>query len=134
MKNGSVSTQEQQKLNTMESRESNAIHNQKHDAQTGNPNSASSKRMQADVQRNANQQQRISNGINNGSMTTGEAARSERGQQRSTHLQARAARNGRVGRGEQARIQHSENVRSRNIYRRKHNANGTTPSTPSTTN
>jgi hypothetical protein len=135
MKNGSVSPQEQQQLNRMENRESSAIYNQKHDAQTGNPNSASSQRMQADVQRDANQQQRISNGVNNGSMTTREAAGSERGQMRNTRLEARAARNGRVGRGEQARIQRSENVRSRNIYRRKHNARTDAPAAaPAATN
>ncbi|UUZ55732.1 hypothetical protein LP419_09440 [Massilia sp. H-1] len=46
--------------------------------QTGNPNSASSQRMQADVQRNVNQQTRIENGIKSGELTNHEVAKLEK--------------------------------------------------------
>src|SRR5438552_1181866 len=59
LKNGSISPAEQARLNAAQNRQSQAIYNDKHNAVTGNPNSASSQRMQADVQRNVNQQQRI---------------------------------------------------------------------------
>ncbi|HET9331046.1 MAG TPA: hypothetical protein VFO23_11000, partial [Steroidobacteraceae bacterium] len=50
LKNGSISPSEQSRLNSMENRESRAIYGDKHNGVTGNPNSASSRRMQADVQ------------------------------------------------------------------------------------
>lgn len=129
MKDGSVSTKEQARLNKMENKESAAIYAQKHDAQKGNPNSLSSERMQKDVQRDANQQERINNGLNSGTMTDKEAARSERAEARNTRLEARAARNGRINAREQHRVQVSENRRSRGIFRRKHNANTNTTTT-----
>jgi hypothetical protein len=121
MKNGSVSPAEQARIQKAQNAESNAIYNQKHDAQTGNPNSASSKRMQADVQRNVNQQARINQGVKSGSLTTAEAARAEHGQARVNHKEAMAGANGRVGAGEQANVQHSENNQSARIYHKKHN-------------
>jgi len=80
MKNGSVSPAEQARLNAAQNRVSNNIAADKHNGVTGNPNSASSQRMQADVQRNVNQQQRIQNGMDNGSLTNREAGKLERGQ------------------------------------------------------
>jgi hypothetical protein len=122
LKNGSISPAEQSRLNAMENRQSNAIYADKHNAVTGNPNSASSQRMQADVQRNVNQQQRIANGINNGSLTNREAGSLERGQAHVDRKEANAAANGHVGAGEQRRIQGSENHQSNRIYNKKHNA------------
>src|SRR6185503_2490298 len=43
------------RLSREQNQVSRDIYREKHDAQTGNPNSASSQRMQADVQRNINQ-------------------------------------------------------------------------------
>lgn len=136
MKDGSISPEEQARLNKMQNKESTAIYNQKHDAQTGNPESKSSERMQNDVQRNVNQEQRINQGVKSGSMTTQEAGKAERGQARNARLEARAARNGRVGAKEQRRIQTGENRRSRGIWRKKHNANpaATTAAPAATTN
>ena len=91
-------------------------------AATGNPQSASSQRMQADVQRNVNQEQRIENGIQNGSVTNREAAKLEHGQARVEHKEARAGRDGHVGAAEQANIQHAENHQSRRIFKQKHDA------------
>ncbi len=105
LKNGSISPAEQSRLNAMENRQSNAIYDDKHNAVKGNPNSASSQRMQSDVQRNVNQQQRIANGINNGSLTNREAGSLERGQAHVDRKEANAAANGHVGAGEQRRIQ-----------------------------
>jgi hypothetical protein len=122
LRNGSISPAEQSRLNAMENRQSNAIYDDKHNAVKGNPNSASSQRMQSDVQRNVNQQQRIANGINNGSLTNREAGSLERGQAHVDRKEANAAANGHVGAGEQRRIQGSENHQSNRIYNKKHNA------------
>jgi hypothetical protein len=122
MKNGSISSGEQARLNAAQNRVSNDIYADKHNGVTGNPNSASSQRMQADVQRNVNQQQRIQNGMDNGSLTNREAGKLERGQSRVNGREANAAANGHVGAAEQRGIQRSENRQSRRIYRKKHNA------------
>ena len=122
MKDGHISAAEQARLTKAQNAASADIYKQKHDAQTGNPSSASSQRMQADVQRNVNQQQRIQNGMENGSLTNREAARLEAGQARADRKVANAAADGHVGAAEQARIQRTENRDSRQIYRKKHNA------------
>jgi hypothetical protein len=122
LKNGSISPAEQAKLNAAQNKTSNAIYNDKHNATTGNPNSASSQRMQTDVQRNVNQQQRIANGMNSGALTNKEAGSLERGQAHVDRKEANAAANGHVGAGEQRRIQRSENHQSNRIYNKKHNA------------
>jgi hypothetical protein len=121
MKDGSVSAAEQTRIRKAQNAESAAIYNQKHDAQTGNPNSASSKRMQADVQRDVNQQSRIHQGVSSGSLTTAEAGKLERGQAHVNKKEAVAGANGHVGAAEQANVQHSENVQSKRIYHKKHN-------------
>jgi hypothetical protein len=118
--NGKISNAEQARITAAENRTSQDIYSQKHDAQTGNPNSASSRRMQADVQRNANQQARIEQGLKSGSLTNGEASRLEHGQARVNRTEANAAANGHVGTGEQARIQRKENRQSQHIYHEKH--------------
>jgi hypothetical protein len=122
LKNGSISPSEQAKLNAAENRQSANIYADKHNGVTGNPNSASSQRMQADVQRNVNQQQRIANGINNGSLTNREAGSLERGQAHVDRKEANAGANGHVSAREQNRIQRSENRQSGRIYNKKHNA------------
>jgi hypothetical protein len=92
----------------------------KHNAVTGNPNSASSRRMQADVARNVNQDKRIEAGIQNSSLTNREVAKLDRGQAEVDRKEARAAADGHVGRTEQAGIQRSENRQSRRIFNQKH--------------
>ena len=122
LKDGHMSAAEQRRLDQAQNAASSDIYKQKHDAQEGNPNSASSQRMQADVQRNVNQQQRIQNGMANGSLTNREAARVEAGQARTDRKIANAAADGHVGAAEQHNIQRKENQQSRVIYRKKHNA------------
>ncbi len=121
LRNGSMSPQEQARLDAAQNRASASIASDKHNGITGNPNSASSQRMQADVQRNVNQQQRVANGINNGSLTNHEVGSLERGQAHVDRKEANAAANGHVGAAEQARIQRSENRQSNRVLRKKHN-------------
>jgi hypothetical protein len=122
LKNGSVSPAEQARLNAAQNKVSKDIYADKHNGVTGNPNSASSQRMQADAQRNVNQQQRIQNGMDNGSLTNREAGSLERGQARVNGKEANAAANGRVSAREQRGIQRADNRQSGRIYRKKHNA------------
>ncbi|HEY6085313.1 MAG TPA: hypothetical protein VIU63_07935 [Nitrospira sp.] len=77
--------------------------------------------MQADVQRNVNQQSRIEEGVQSGALTNKETANLERGQSRIDRKEARAGANGHVSANEQARIQNAENNQSKRIYREKHN-------------
>ena len=120
-RNGSVSAREQARITAAQNRESRAIYDQKHDAQVGNPASASSQRMQSDVQRNVNQQARIEQGVKSGQLTTREAGSLERGQARTDRATARASADGHVGGREQARLQAREDRQSARIYRKKHN-------------
>lgn len=122
LKDGKLSPAEQARLKAAQDRTSQDIYAAKHNDVKGNPQSASSQRMQADVQRNVNQQQRIENGIQNGSVTNREAAKLEHGQARVEHKEARAGRDGHVGAAEQANIQHAENHQSRRIFKQKHDA------------
>jgi hypothetical protein len=64
---GALTPQEKARITREQNHVGNQIYRDKHNGVTGNPNSASSQRLQADVQRNANQQQRIASGIKSGS-------------------------------------------------------------------
>lgn len=121
LRNGSISPAEQARLNAAQNKASHDIAVDKHNGVTGNPNSASSQRMQADVQRNVNQQQRIANGINSGALTNREVGSLERGQAHVDRKEANAAANGRVGAAEQRSIQRSENRQSARVFHKKHN-------------
>jgi hypothetical protein len=118
---GALTARENAQIAHEQNQVSRKIYQDKHNAVTGNPNSASSQRLQADVQRNANQQQRIATGVNNGSLTNKEAGHLEGGQARINRNEANAAANGHVGAGEQAHIQSRENNQSKKIYNKKHN-------------
>ena len=122
LRNGSISPAEQARFNAAQNKASGDIAADKHNGVTGNPNSASSQRMQADVQRNVNQQQRIANGVQSGALTNHEVGSLERGQAHVDRKEANAAANGRVGAAEQRSIQRSENRQSARVYRKKHNA------------
>ena len=121
LRDGTMSKGETARIEKAEDNASKDIYRQKHDAQVGNPESKSSERMQADVQRNVNQQTRIENGVKSGELTGGETSKVEGQQARVDHREAHAAQDGHVGAGEQARIQGSENRASQKIYRKKHN-------------
>ena len=121
LKDGNVSPEEAARIQRAQNRESEAINRSKHNNVTDNPNSASSQRMQTDVQRNINQQDRIKQGVQSGALTNKEASNLERGQARIDRKEARAGADGHVGAREQARIQKAENKQSNKIYREKHN-------------
>lgn len=120
MRDGRLNNAEKRRIARMQDRASRDIYAEKHDAQTGNPDSASSRRMQADVQRNVNQEQRIANGLKDGSLTTREAGRLERGQARVDRQEFRAGRDGHVGGFEQRQVQRNENHQSRRIHHERH--------------
>ena len=126
LKDGSLSPAEQARLRRAQNKVSSDIYRDKHNAAQGNPTSASSKRMQADVQRNVNQQARVEQGVQSGELTNRETAGLERGQAHVDRAEGRAAANGHVGPGEQAGVQARENHQSGKIYRKKHNAHAKT--------
>ena len=82
--------------------------------------------------RDARQDQRIQNGVRDGSLTHGEANRLEHGQNRIDRYEARARSDGVVTPGERNRIDGMQNRESRQIYADRHNdrtATGTPPTT-----
>ena len=122
LKDGKLTPAEQSRLNAAQNKVSGDIYAAKHNGVTGNPQADSSKRMQADVQRNINQQQRIENGVQSGSLTNREVAKLERGQSKVAKAEANAGRHGHVNANEQAHVQNAENHQSKHIYRQKHDA------------
>lgn len=121
-KDGTLTDAEKARVQKAQNAESRAISRDKHNAVTGNSNSASSQRMQADVQRSANQQKRIEQGVQSGQLTGHETAKLERGQARVDRAQARAGADGHVGPREQKAVQARENRQSKRIHRQKHDA------------
>lgn len=117
-----ISAKEQKQINARENAISRDIARDTHNARRGNPASASSQRMQADVQRNVNQDKRIEAGVQSGQLSGQEVAQRERGQSHVDAKEARAARNGHVSAAEQAGVQRSENRQSRRIHRDRHDA------------
>lgn len=120
-RNGRVSPQEQARIQNAQNRVSQDISRDKHNGAVGNPGSVSSQRMQADVQRNINQETRINNGVQNGSLTNRETAQLQRNEAHVDRTEARAGRNGHVSAGEQHAVTRAENHASGKIYRDKHN-------------
>lgn len=117
---GKLTPAEQTRLSASQNKASRDIRAAKTNGVTGDPQSASSQRMQADVQRNINQDKRIEAGVQNGSLTNREVAKLERGQAHVQGKEARAGRDGHVSAAEQARVQRSENRQSRRIRNEKH--------------
>ena len=115
---GKLTSQERQQINKQQNNLSKSIYQDKHNANTahfGNNEVG---------QRRENQQDRIANGIKNGSMTAGEAARAENRQQ-GINQQVAADRNANGGKltgQEKRQINRQQNGASRQIYREKHNA------------
>lgn len=71
-------------------------------------------------QRQANQQQRIDQGVQSGTLTQQEAARLQQGQQHVQNMENKAAADGKVTAKERARIEHAQDVQSKRVYRQKH--------------
>jgi WXXGXW repeat (2 copies) len=79
--------------------------------------------------REANQDQRIANGLRSGEMTSGEAARAERTQSQIDQQvhNDRVANGGRLTGQERQQINSEQNAASRQIYNEKHNGNTIAP-------
>jgi hypothetical protein len=80
-------------------------------------------------EREANQDQRIANGLRSGQMTSGEAARADRTQ---AHIDNqvhndRAANGGKLTSQERQQVNHEQNRASQQIYNEKHNGNTVKP-------
>ena len=122
LKDGKLTPMERAQLRKAQDKASRDIHAAKTNDAKGNPESKSSERMQADVQRNVNQETRVEQGVKSGALTNHETAKLESGQARIDRKEARAAKNGHVSKAEQAGIQHAENKQSEDIFEKKHNA------------
>ena len=120
LKDGKLSDAERARLNAAQNKVSADIAADRHNAVTGNPNSASSTRMQADAARNVNQEKRIEAGLQSGALTRREAGKLERGQAHVDRREARAAADGHVGAREQAGVARAENHQSGRIFIEKH--------------
>jgi hypothetical protein len=117
LKDGKITPAEQARLTAEQNKVSREIHADKTNGVHGNPDSVSSRRMQADVQRNINQEQRIDNGIKDGQLTNRQVGRLEGGQAHVDQKEANAAANGHISKAEQRGIQHAENHQSARIHR-----------------
>ncbi len=122
LKDGKLTPNERAQLTHAQNKASRDIKVADTNAAKGNPDSKSSERMQADVQRNVNQQTRIAQGVKSGTLTGQETGRLERGQARVDHKEGVAAHNGHLGAREQVVVQRSENRQSKRIFNKKHNA------------
>jgi predicted transglutaminase-like cysteine proteinase len=122
LKDGQLTPRERARLVRVQNKASADIRRAESNNIKGNPESKSSERMQADVQRNVNQEKRVEQGVQAGTLTNHEAGNLERGQARVDRKEALAARDGHVGKLEQAAIQHKENSQSEVIFDKKHNA------------
>lgn len=72
--------------------------------------------------RQANQRERIENGVRNGELTLRETRRLAAGQVHLNRVENRAKADGVVTARERAHLQHEANQQSRRIYRQKHDA------------
>ncbi len=113
---GNMTPAERARLQRQQNALSKQIYRQKHDAQVQNVNPKSEIGM-----RQREQQKRIGEGIENGSLTAREAARMEH---QETRLNREVARDRRDGGGmtaaEKAKINRQQNRQSKRIYRQKH--------------
>jgi hypothetical protein len=122
LKDGKLSAAERAQLKRLQDKSSRDIHAAKANAVYGNPESKSSERLQADVQRNVNQEKRIEQGVQSGALTNRETGKLEQGQAKVDRLESKAARDGHVGKHVQAASARKENRQSEKIHDKKHNA------------
>jgi beta-mannanase len=114
---GSLSPAERAKLQRQQNKLSSEIYSQKHDAQTQNLNPKSEV-----GQRQLNQQKRIGEGIENGSLTANEAGRLET-QEAGVNKEVagmRQANGGKLTPQEKQLVNRQQNKNSRAIYHQKH--------------
>jgi hypothetical protein len=115
---GELTARDSSVLNARENRASNAIYSDKHNGQVA----GSTPGVGVD-QRAVNQQQRIQQGVNSGSLTGGEAQRLERQQSSiaGQEQRMRARDGGQLTAHDRAVLNTRENRASNAIYRDKHN-------------
>ena len=116
MKDGHMSAGEQQRLDSAQNKVSRDIAKDKHNGATGDPDSKTSRRMEADVQRDANQEQRISNGERSSQLSGRQVGKLERGQAHDDAKQSAADANGHITRDEQNSINRSDNRQSDHVH------------------
>jgi hypothetical protein len=121
LKDGKLTLRERDQLRNAQNKASRDIQSSESNGARGNPDSTSSERMQADVQRDINQQKRIEQGVQSGALTNREAGKLERGEARVDRKEAQSARDGHIGKHEQAGIQRREDKASEDIFEKKHN-------------
>jgi hypothetical protein len=119
LRNGPLTSQEQAQIQHAENAQSHDIYRDTHNRAGQNPDSASSRRMAADVQRNVNQEKRIDQGVRSGSLNDAQVAHLQGREAHVDHLEHNAGANGHVSRAEQRHIQRTENRDSRAIHRQK---------------
>jgi WXXGXW repeat (2 copies) len=117
---------------TMASRNINAYHQTSVQHAQSQPISAADRtagRSYSPNSREANQDQRIANGLRTGQMTSGEAAKAERTQSKIDQQvhNDRAANGGKLTGQERQQVNGEQNAASRQIYNEKHNANTVAP-------
>lgn len=113
---GSLSPAERARLQRQQSALSKNIYKQKHDAQVQNTNPKSEI-----GQRQREQQKRIGEGIENGSLNAREAGRVEGQEARLNHEVRKDRRDGGgLTNAERAKINNQQNRESKRIYRQKH--------------
>jgi hypothetical protein len=94
----------------------------------GSPTSTSP---QSTIHRNVNQQQRIHDGLKDGSLTSREAARLEREQGAIAKMQAEFLEDGTLSASEQASLDKAQDRASRNIHNARHNGATADPTSES---
>ena len=117
--NGHLTAADRAKLQNQQNKLSQQVYNQKHDAQTQNLNPKSEV-----GQRQRNQQERIGQGIENGSLTAKEASHLETREAGVNKEVAgmREANGGKLTPQEKHLVNHQQNKESKRIYRQKHDA------------
>jgi hypothetical protein len=84
-----------------------------------------------EVQRDVNQENRIERGLQSGQLSTGEAAKLERGEARIDRMESNALKNGTLSPQEAARIQQAQNQESGRINKLENNAVSGNPNSTS---
>lgn len=124
MAKGPMTPQEQAQLKAAQNRVSQDIKTDRNNSVKGDANSASSERMQQDVQHSVNQQQRIENGMKTGQVSNAEAANLEHGQSRVNQAEAYSGANGGVSKKNQAVIDSRINNQSDRVHNARKNQKG----------
>ena len=120
---GVITPQERARMERDLNRVSRDISNERHDAQRANPNNPFNQRL-------GDQADRIANGIRDGSLTQREAARLEREESRIAREEARFLRDGHLSPWERRKLDRDLDRASRDIWRERHDAQGTLAPTP----